>query len=67
MTLLSIIGFVVICLTALYFTIVSTFWIWFCSLNDEGMVPPLITAFIAIGLWALAWNLSPFTILVNFA
>jgi hypothetical protein len=67
MTLISIIGFFVICLTALYFTIVSTFWIWFCSAFDEGIIPPLITAVITIGLWILAYNVSPFTVLVNLA
>ena len=67
MTLLAVIGFLVICITAMYFTIVSIFWIWYCNAFEERIIPPLITVVIAGGLWALAWNLSPFTILVNLA
>ena len=65
MTLLSIIGFIVICLGALYFTFASSVWFFGASLFGDGLTGPLVTAAIAGGLWALAYNLSPFTISVN--
>ena len=65
MTLLSIIGFIVICLGALYFTFTSSVWFFGASLFGDGLSGPLVTAVIAGGLWALAYNLSPFTISVN--
>lgn len=65
MTLLSIIGFITICLGALYFTFSSIVWLFTASVFSEGLTGPLVMAAIAVGLWALAWNLSPFTISVN--
>ena len=65
MTLLVIIGFIAICIAALYFTIGSIVWLFGASLFGDGLTGPLVTAAIAVGLWTLAYNLSPFTISVN--
>lgn len=65
MTLLAFIGFIAICLGALYFTFSSIVWLFTASVFGDGLTGPLVTAVIAGGLWALAWNLSPFTISVN--
>ena len=65
MTLLAIIGFIAICLGALYFTFASIVWLYGASFFGDGLTGPLVMGAIAGGLWALAWNLSPFTISVN--
>ena len=65
MTLLAIIGFIAICLGALYFTFSSIVWLYGASFFGDGLTGPLVMGAIAGGLWALAWNLSPFTISVN--
>jgi hypothetical protein len=65
MTLLVFIGFIAICLGALYFTFASIVWFFGASLFGDGLTGPLVMAVIAGGLWTLAYNLSPFTISVN--
>jgi hypothetical protein len=65
MTLLVFIGFIAICLGALYFTFASIVWLFGASLFGDGLTGPLVMAVIAGGFWALAYNLSPFTISVN--
>jgi hypothetical protein len=65
MTLLVIIGLIAICSLALYLTFVSIILIYCHAAFDSGMTTPLVMAAIAGGLWALAYNLSPFTISVN--
>jgi hypothetical protein len=65
MTVLVIIGLITICSLALYFTFASIVWFYGASLFDNGSSGPLVMAVIAGGLWALAWNMSPFTISVN--
>ena len=65
MALLSILGFIAICMIALYFTFSSIVWLFTASVFSEGLTGPLVMAAIAGGLWALAYNLSPYTISVN--
>ena len=65
MTLLSILGLIVICIAALYFTVSSIVWLFSASVFSESLTGPCVMGAIAVGLWALAWNLSPFTISVN--
>jgi hypothetical protein len=65
MTLLVFIGFIAICLGALYFTFASIVWFFGASLFGDGLTGPLVMAAIAAGLWALAWHLSPFTITIG--
>jgi hypothetical protein len=65
MTLLAIIGFIAICIVAMYFTFTSIVWLYGASLFGAGLTRLLVTGAIAGGMWTLAWHLSPFTISVN--
>ena len=65
MTLLAIIGFIAICIPALYLTFASIVWFFSASAFGQDLTGPLVMGAIAIGLWALAYYLSPFTITIG--
>lgn len=67
LSFLSIIGFIALCLFALYMTFAMGAVVLSEAVFGGPTVFSFVFAAIAIGLWALVWWLSPFTVTVGVA
>ena len=62
MTALAIIGFVVLCFAAAYMTAAAVITLVGESVFGGITIFTWVFCAIAVGLWSLAWWLSPFTV-----
>lgn len=67
MNTLSIVGFVCLFLLAGYLTIAAAAaWLSEIAFSGKGVFGPVL-AVVAVGLWAIVWQVNPFTISVGIA